>query len=112
MPSILLLGLGTWLFEFYYAVPYFAAVGIMTSAGLRPAAWLPLLGAYVVIMILPGIAMYVAWRSLGERMRERFERWQRRLGSGSRTALSWIVGIAGVMIFLDALPDQISITIP
>lgn len=53
--TMLLLGLGTWLFEFATAVPYFAAIGLMTSAGLAAAEWLPLLGAYVVIMVLPGI---------------------------------------------------------
>ncbi|WP_223411210.1 GAP family protein [Occultella gossypii] len=110
VPAMVLLGLGTWLFEFYTAVPYFAAVGLMTSAGLEPATWLPLLGAYVIIMILPGVVLYLAWVILRERMQERLERWQRRIATGSRSAASWIVGIAGVLILLDALPDQITIS--
>ncbi len=109
MPAMVLLGLGTWLFEFYTAVPYFAAVGLMTSAGLEPHEWLPLLGVYVIIMILPGIVLYLAWVVLQERMQERLERWQRRIATGSRNTVSWIVGIAGVLILLDALPDQITI---
>ncbi|WP_406077920.1 GAP family protein [Micromonospora sp. NBC_00858] len=110
--SMVLVGLGTWLFEFYTAVPYFGAIGIMTSAGLEPAQWLLLLGVYVIIMILPGIALYLAWLLLRGRMQERLERWQRKIAGGSRTAMSWIVGIAGVLIFLDALPNEIAITIP
>ncbi|MGP6175603.1 hypothetical protein [Corynebacterium sp. A21] len=40
---MMLFGLGTWLFEFYTAVPYFGAIGVMASAGLVPTQWLPLL---------------------------------------------------------------------
>ncbi|MFC5832570.1 hypothetical protein [Nonomuraea insulae] len=65
---------------------------------------------YVTIMVLPGILLFAAWTALGERMRERFERWQDKLSSGSRTTLRWIIGIAGALILLDAAPDQITIT--
>ena len=112
MRSMVLFGLGTWLFEFFTAVPFFGAVGIMTAARLEPAEWLLLLTVYVIIMVLPGVALHLAWAIMRERMRERLERWRRKLASGSRKALSWIVGIAGVLIFLDALPDQIAITLP
>ncbi|WP_329091575.1 MULTISPECIES: GAP family protein [unclassified Streptosporangium] len=108
--SMLLLGLGTWLFEFATAVPYFAAIGVMTSANLPTVQWSPLLGVYVTIMVIPGILLFAAWATLGERMRERFERWQSKLSSGSRATLRWIVGIAGFLILLDAAPDQITIT--
>lgn len=107
--SMLLLGLGTWLFEFSTAVPYFGAVGIMTSASLPAVQWSPLLGVYVTIMVIPGILLFALWAAMGERMRERFERWQNKLSSGSRTTLRWIVGIAGFLLLLDAAPDQITI---
>jgi cytochrome c biogenesis protein CcdA len=103
MRSMLLLGLGTWLFEFATAVPYFGAIGIMTSANLSAVQWSPLLGGYVAIMVIPGILLFVAWAALGERLRERFERWQHKLSSGSRTVLSWIVWIAGFLILLEAV---------
>ncbi|MEV0385634.1 GAP family protein [Nonomuraea sp. NPDC050643] len=109
MRSMLLLGLGTWLFEFATAVPYFAAIGVMTAAGLSAGQWSPLLGGYVTIMVIPGILLLTAWAALGERTRDRFERWRSRLSSGSRSSLRWIVGIAGVLILLDAAPDQITI---
>ncbi|MDQ2670021.1 MAG: GAP family protein, partial [Gemmatimonadota bacterium] len=47
--SMVVLALGTWVFEFYTAVPYFVAIGIMTAAELPAEAWLTLLGAYVLI---------------------------------------------------------------
>ncbi|WP_043625784.1 GAP family protein [Nonomuraea candida] len=109
--AMVLLGLGTWLFEFATAVPYFAAIGIMTTAGLPVAQWSPLLGAYVAVMVAPGVLLLAAWAALGERMRDRFERWQRGFSSGSRSALRWIIGIAGVLLLLDAAPDEITITL-
>jgi hypothetical protein len=115
MRSMLLLGLGTWLFEFATAVPYFGAIGIMTSANLPAVQWSPLLGVYVTIMVIPGILLFVAWAALGERLRERFERWQTKLSSGSRTALSWIVGIAGFLILLgaaDTLFSEVTVVTP
>ncbi|NBE98520.1 GAP family protein [Nonomuraea sp. KC401] len=110
MRSMVLLGLGTWLFEFATAVPYFGAIGLMTFAGLPAVQWSPLLGAYVTIMVSPGVLLPAAWAALGERTRDRFERWQARFSSGSRATLRWIVGIAGVLILLDALPAQITLT--
>lgn len=110
MRSMVLLGLGTWLFEFATALPYFGAIGIMTAADLSAAQWLPLLAGYVFIMVTPGILLFLAWAALGERMRERFERWQKKLSSGSRATLRWIVGIAGALILLNAAPDQITVT--
>jgi hypothetical protein len=53
--------------------------------------------------VIPGILLVVAWAALGERLRERFERWQDKLSSGSRTLLSWIVWIAGCLILLEAV---------
>lgn len=72
--AMLMLGLGTWLFEFATAVPYFAAIGIMTSAGLAAAQW----------------------------TRGRFRTWRAKPASGSRATLSWIVWIAGFLIVADA----------
>lgn len=102
VPAMLLLGLGTWLFEFSTAVPYFGAIGIMTAADLPATRWLLLLAGYVTIMVIPGVLLFLAWVALGERMRDRFERWRTKVSSGSRTALSWMLWIAGLLILLQA----------
>ncbi|GII93964.1 GAP family protein [Sinosporangium siamense] len=102
MRAMLVLALGTWLFEFSTAVPYFGAIAIMTSAGLAAVQWLPLLAVYVTVMVIPGLLLLAAWAALGERVRARFERWQDKLASGSRTAVSWIVFIAGILLVLEA----------
>ncbi|MEU6716344.1 GAP family protein [Nonomuraea sp. NPDC046802] len=115
MRSMLLLGLGTWLFEFATAMPYFGAIAIMTSAGLPAVQWAVLLGVYVTIMVIPGILLFVAWAALGERVRERFERWRHKMSSGSRTALGWIVGITGFLMLAEAadtLFPQVTVVTP
>lgn len=109
VPAVVVFGLGTWLFEVATAVPYFAAVGIMTSNRLAPGQWLPLLAGYVVIMVLPGIVLYAIWRLVGARVRGRFDRWRDRVDRGSGETLSWMMGIAGVLLVLNTLPDQIVI---
>ncbi len=113
--TMLLLGLGTWLFEFSTAVPYFGAIGIMTSAGMTAVQWSPLLAAYVTIMVLPGILLGLAWAALGERTLGRLRRWRDRTSSGSRATLRWIVAMAGLLILLDAadtLFPQVTMTTP
>lgn len=109
--TMLLLGATTFLIEFATALPYFGAIGIMTAARLPAVEWLPLLAGYVLVMVLPGLVLFTAWTALEERLRARFERWRDRFTSGSRETLRWIVGIAGVLILLEAAPDQITITL-
>lgn len=100
--GMVVLGLGTWAFEAGTAVPYFAAIALMTAAGLVAAQWLSVLAAYVVIMIVPGMIVAAVWALARERVRPRFERWRVKLSTGSRTAVSWIVGIAGFFVLSDA----------
>ncbi|MCF6476150.1 GAP family protein [Nonomuraea sp. MG754425] len=109
--TMALLGVGTWLFEFATAVPYFGAIGIMTAAGLPATRWAPLLGVYVTIMILPGVLLRAAWAVLPERARGRLNDWQRRLSAGSRAALPWMVWLAGVLLLLTAAPEQITVVL-
>ena len=108
--SVVLLGIATWAVEFLSALPYLAAIGIMITADPPAAQWLTLLGAYVTIMVLPGILLYGASIVLGDRIRDRLERWRQQVSSGSRSTVRWIVGIAGALLVLGALPEEITIT--
>lgn len=97
------LGLGTWTFEAATAIPYFGAITLMTSAGLAPTQWVPLLAGYTVVMLAPCLILWAVWTMTGGRMRDRLERWRATLTSGSRTVVSWIVGIAGFLVARDAV---------
>ena len=100
--GMLALGLGTWGLEAATAVPYFAAITMMTSASIPPAQWLIVLLGYVTVMMLPGVVIAVFWMLLGEKLRPRLERWLEKLRSSSRTTISWIIGIAGFVLLQGA----------
>lgn len=97
------LGAGTFLMEAATALPYLAAIGIMTVAGLSPLQWLPLLAGYTVIMVAPPVLMYVSYRLLGERLRPRLRRWREKVAEGSLESLAWLLGIAGFLLLANAI---------
>lgn len=103
VPAMVGLGVTTGLLEAATALPYLAAIGLMTSAGLNPAQWAPLLAGYNVIMVLPGVLLFLVWRVAGERVRSRFERFRDWLRASSGETLAWIMGIAGVLLVRDAV---------
>ncbi|MFE6307982.1 GAP family protein [Nocardiopsis sp. NPDC057823] len=101
--AMVALGLGTGLLEGSTALPYFGAIGIMTAAGLAPAVWLPVLAAYNLVMVAPGLLLYLGYRALGERVRPRLEKWRTGIESSGREALPWIVGIVGFLVLRQGL---------
>ncbi|RNL86960.1 GAP family protein [Halostreptopolyspora alba] len=103
VPTMIGLGVTTGVFEIGTALPYLAAIGIMSTAELPAAWWVPLLAGYTIVMVLPPALMYLAHRILGERMRPRLQRWREKVTSGSRETLAWIIGIAGFLLLSDAV---------
>ncbi|TDD70539.1 hypothetical protein E1262_09915, partial [Jiangella aurantiaca] len=103
VPAMVGLGVTTGLLEAATALPYLAAIGLMTSNELSPAQWAPLLAGYNVIMVLPGVLLFVVWRVAGDRVRTRFERFRDWLQANSAETLAWIMGIAGVLLVRDAV---------
>ncbi|MFJ9553534.1 GAP family protein [Nocardiopsis sp. NPDC101807] len=101
--SMVGLGLATGLLEGGTAFPYFGAIGIMTTAELTAATWIPLLAAYNAVMVLPPVLLYLGHRALGERLRPRLERWRTRVESGSREAMGWIIGLVGFLLLVNGL---------
>ena len=52
-----MLGVSVTAMELPTAIPYFAAIALISEAGLPIRAWAPLLGVYNVIFVLPPIAL-------------------------------------------------------
>ncbi|SHI38659.1 Sap, sulfolipid-1-addressing protein [Nocardiopsis flavescens] len=101
--AMVALGLGTGVLEGATALPYFGAIALLTAADPSPLVWLPVLAAYNLVMVLPGVLLYLGLRALGERARPRLERWRAKVESGGRGALPWIVGIAGFLLLRQGL---------
>lgn len=101
--SMIGLGLATGLLEAGTALPYLAAIGIMGAAGLTAPTWVPVLAAYNLVMVLPPVLLYLGHRLFGERLRPRLDRWREKIDAGSRETLSWIIGIAGLILLVNGL---------
>ncbi|MEG3790472.1 GAP family protein [Lysobacter sp. CCNWLW3] len=97
-----LLGMTVTAIEMVTALPYFAAIALMTSAKLGVWQWLPLLLVYNAIFVAPPLALLGLYLFAGRRLQGRFERWRESLQRGARETLLWIVGIAGVALAGDA----------
>lgn len=103
LAAMFLLGVTVTAAEFPTAFPYLGAIGILNNLGLSPLGWLPLLLSYNLIFVLPPLLLFGAYRVLGERYRDRFARYEKRLQHEARETMLWIVGIVGYLLLADAL---------
>lgn len=102
LAGMVLLGATVTALEMVTALPYFAAVAIMTGATLPLAVWLPLLLLYNVVFVLPPLVLLGLHLAFGSRLQGRYGGWQARLQAGARETLLWIFGIVGVGLLADA----------
>jgi hypothetical protein len=83
-------------------LPYLAAIGLVTTAGLGPAWTTAAMAAYCLVMVLPALALLgarlVARRAV-EPLLERINAWMTK-HAASTTA--WVVGIVGFLLARDA----------
>ncbi|MBW8349608.1 GAP family protein [Bacillus sp. IITD106] len=102
MSAMVMLGFTTGLLEVGTALPYFAAVGIMTAAKLTPIQWMPILASYNFIMILPPLILMGMHTLFRNWLQGPLERLRLTIEKNSGSTLSWIMGIAGVIILINA----------
>ena len=95
------LGISTALLEISMAVPYFASIGLMTTAELPLMQWLPILVSYNVLMLLPPIVLYLLYLLFARWMRRPLEALRRKIASSSDSALSWVMCIVGLILILN-----------
>lgn len=99
------LGFTTSLLEVATALPYFAAIGLMTSAQLTPVQWVPLLAAYNVIMVLPPFLLLGAQLAFGRMMQRPLEKLRVKIAQSSGSVLSWVLCIAGLILVLNSIDN-------
>ncbi|GAA0914326.1 GAP family protein [Nonomuraea longicatena] len=83
--------------------PYLAAVGLMTTAGLGAAQWLPLLAGYVVLMVVPMLVLMAGRALAGPRIEGMLERVRAFITRNAASAVGWTLAIVGFLIARDAL---------
>jgi cytochrome c biogenesis protein CcdA len=103
LSAMMLLGLTVTVLELPTALPYFAAIAIMTNADLEVSRWLAILLVYNLIFILPPLLLLGSYKVFGSRLQERFERYREKLERRSSSTWLWILGIVGFLLLRDAL---------
>jgi hypothetical protein len=98
-----LLGVTITVVEMTTALPYFAAIALMSSSQLPLQQWLPLLLVYNAIFIAPPLILLGLHALLGKHMQGRFAHWRAALQRGAREAMLWIVTITGFALSGDAI---------
>ncbi|WP_054955750.1 GAP family protein [Paenibacillus dakarensis] len=101
--SIIVIGITTFLIEAGTALPYFAAIGLLTTNDLPIYQWLPIIAAYNVIMILPAILIFLGSKIFGVRINSTLVNLRNKISSGSNSALSWVMSIVGLILVFNTL---------
>jgi cytochrome c biogenesis protein CcdA len=102
------LGVTVTAMELPTALPYFAAIALLASAGLPSHEWVPLLLLYNAIFVLPPIALLVGHLVLGQRVGERYEALGQRLQRAGRETALWIGGLVGGAVFVTSAIELVA----
>ncbi|NQX28874.1 GAP family protein [Microbacteriaceae bacterium VKM Ac-2854] len=89
--------------ELVSMLPYLAAIGILTTNGVSFASGVALLAGYAAVMIAPATVLAGIRFALGERASRLLRPMNAWLAAHSGDALSWVVGIVAVLLFLDGV---------
>jgi hypothetical protein len=105
--ALALLGVTVTVMELPTAIPYFAAIAVMTEADLPIRAWAPLLGIYNVIFILPPTALLVGHLVLRGRLAQPYAAIRQRMESGARETMLWVAGLVGAWLFATGMLELV-----
>ncbi len=101
--ALAVLGISVTAMELPTAIPYFAAIALITEAALPIEAWAPLLGLYNLIFVLPPIALLVGHLVLRKQLAERYAALRQRLQGGARETALWVAGLVGGGLFVTGI---------
>jgi len=103
LATVTTVALGAGVVEAASMLPYLAAIGLLTTAGVGFVGNAGLLAAYVVVMVVPALALLglrlVAHRQVGPLL-ERVHGWLQR---NKDEMLGWVLGIIGFLVASDAI---------
>ena len=106
--ALVMLGVSVTAMELPTAIPYFAAIALISEAGLPIRAWAPLLGVYNVIFVLPPIALLAGHLVLQGRLAEPYAALRQRLESGARETMLWVAGLVGGGLFVTGMIELVA----
>lgn len=101
--SMIFLGIITFLIEGGTALPYFAAIGLMSTSNLTLPEWISILGIYNIIMILPYLLLMIFYRLSAHWLKPFLQKLSNRIANSKDSALSWVVCIVGLILIFISL---------
>ncbi|ATP39963.1 hypothetical protein CSE16_07815 [Solibacillus sp. R5-41] len=96
--SIIIIGVTTFIIEAGTALPYFAAIGLLTTIDIPYYQWLPIIAAYNIIMVLPALLIFLGYKLFGKLINPILVNLRNKISRSSSSALSWIMCIVGVIL--------------
>jgi cytochrome c biogenesis protein CcdA len=106
--ALAILGVTVTTMELPTAVPYFAAIALLTTADVPMAQWLPLLVLYNAIFVLPPVLLLAGHIVFGRRVDARYADLRERLQAGARTTMLWIFGLVGGGLLVSSIVEYIA----
>ena len=103
MYSMVAIGFTTALVEVSTAFPYFAAIGLMTSAKLTWLEWMPILLVYNVLMLVPSVGLYLLYRIFSKGLHKPLEKWRSKLEKNRDTSPAWFMSMFGLLLIFVCL---------
>lgn len=96
------IALGAGVVEAASMLPYLAAIGLLTATGWGFAAKAGLLAAYVVVMVLPALALLGLRLAVHDHVAPLLERINGWLQRNKDEMLGWVLAIVGFLLATDA----------
>lgn len=96
--SIIIIGVTTFIIEAGTALPYFTAIGLLTTIDIPFYQWILIIAAYNIIMVLPALLIFLGYKLFGKLIRPTLVNLRNKISSSSSSALSWIMCIVGVIL--------------
>jgi hypothetical protein len=106
--GLVMLGVTVTAMELPTAIPYFAAIALISETAWPMSAWAPLLAVYNVIFVLPPIALLVGHLVLQDRLTASYSALRLRLESGARETMLWVAGLVGGLLFVTGIIELVA----
>ncbi|MFO1441808.1 GAP family protein [Bacillus sp. Bva_UNVM-123] len=96
--SIIIIGVTTFIIEAGTALPYFTAIGLLTTIDIPFYQWILIIAAYNMIMVLPALLIFLGYKLFGKLISPTLVNLRNKISNSSSSALSWIMCIVGVIL--------------
>ena len=101
--SLVALALTATTIELGSMLPYLGAIGVITASGLQWPTTAAVLAGYCLVMVLPALVLLAARVVAAGRIEPALQRLEAWLTRNASETLSWIVGILGVLLVIQAV---------